>query len=83
MAEAGPATRRRGNVAQLVEQAQAVEKLAAKEGAHDLDGEDIAPAEGQPGITRGSEAAAGHDAVQVGMEEQVPGPGMQHRGDAE
>src|SRR5881628_1104811 len=61
------------------------EELAAEEPRHDGDREEeaAAPAGRHPAGTVGSEAAAGHDAVQVRMGGEGAGPGVEDGGDAE
>ena len=51
--------------------------LAAKEAAKDLDREQVLVAGSDPALAVGREAPASDDAVQVGVESQITGPGVQ------
>jgi hypothetical protein len=62
---------------------ESVKELAAEELGQDLDGKEEALAPGQPAGAVESKSAAGDDAVEMGMEEQVLAPGVEHRGDAD
>jgi hypothetical protein len=57
------------------------EKLASEHSAQDANGQEETVATGGPVLAVGTDAAAGDEAVQVGMDEKVLSPGMQE-GDA-
>jgi hypothetical protein len=59
------------------------EKLAAKEGACDLDGEEIIRRCREPALPIRGEPAPGDDTVQMGMYMEFASPGVQDGGDAE
>jgi hypothetical protein len=58
------------------------EELAAEERREDFDGEEMAVAGRRPLRAVERDATAGDDAMQVGVELQVAGPGVQHGRDA-
>src|SRR5207249_2906800 len=59
------------------------EEFAAEEPGEDADGPEMAWARAPPAGAVGRQAAAGDDAVDVGVELEVAGPGMEDHGDAE
>src|SRR5262249_33329730 len=65
------------------EYARAVEELAAKALGHRLDGEQEPLRRGHPLAASEVEAAAGDDAMHVGMQAQIACPRVQHGGDSE
>ena len=78
-------SRGRAGQAQLaacVDLTQAGEKLAAKERAQNADWEQEVLARTDPVLATERQAAAGNDAVKVGMKEKLTRPGVQHAGDA-
>lgn len=56
----------------------ALEELAPEDAREDAYGDEEAGATGNPAVSGRVEAAAGHDAVQVRVEEQRLGPGVEH-----
>ena len=54
-----------------------LQQETAEAGAEDLDGEQEFRAAGDPAVMVWGEAAAGNDAVQVGVEVKVLAPGME------
>ena len=63
--------------------AQEGQELAAKEHAHDLDGEEDSAAHAAEATAVESEAAGGDDRVDVRVEVEVARPGVQHERGAE
>ena len=66
-----------------VEPLQRGQAFPAEERRQDRDGEEEPAAGVDPAGGVGCQATGRHDVVQVGMEAQVTGPGVKHRGDAE
>ena|SRR5881394_1263316 len=73
---------RQAQVAARMSLPQTREKLASKECPQHTDRKQEVFASPDPTLAIGGQAATGDDAVHVGMEEQLTGPGMQHAGDA-
>jgi hypothetical protein len=67
----------------LVGTSDGVEELATKEDLEGIDWEEVILPGVNPLGLFGVEAPAGDDAVQVGVETQIPSPGVQHGRDAD
>ena len=67
----------------LEERDERVEELAAEKARERLDGEEVVLARAHPAIGVDVQTAAGDDGVDVGMEPEIAGPGVEHQGEAE
>ncbi len=67
----------------VVSEPERIEKLAAKKPRHGLDGKQKAWVCGVPLLLKVVEPAPGDDAMQVWMEQELSGPGVQYGGEAE